>query len=387
VLARDIYRDLYEEPGPSIGDRLALAGKRLAIVLSGGALMLGALDFAGIHSLPGLGPQSPSVSTRIVKSHRTAPRPQKIAQSAEPLRIDVAKPAVKMASPSPVDDLVSVSLKDAISLAMTSPTLDPLPFQSATPPTSVQPAQPAVIAPPTETIVLSAPAKPPIQIPDIAAKSQASVPLAAELQLASLTAPDVKPEPVIVAAPVSIPLDKVPLPRPAPPLSPADRINLKGKDYTRAERCLANAIYFEARSEPIRGQMAVAQVVLNRVFSGFYPSDVCGVIYQNANRHLACQFTFACDGKRDIVNDRRHWAIANRIARQTLDGLIYVPEVGKSTHYHASYVHPNWVREMRRLVRFGVHSFYRPYAWGNGAEEPVWGKPAVLAKMHKTASR
>jgi spore germination cell wall hydrolase CwlJ-like protein len=184
-----------------------------------------------------------------------------------------------------------------------------------------------------------------------------------------------------------IPLDKVPLPRAMPPLSPAERLELSGKEYVRAERCLANAIYFEARSEPIRGQMAVAQVVINRVFSGFYPNDVCGVVYQNAHRHLSCQFTFACDGKSKAITDRRHWAVASRIARQTLDGQIYVPEVGKSTHYHAAYVRPNWVREMRKLVRYGLHSFYRPYAWGNGNEEPVWGPSDSAARVHKTAAR
>jgi len=177
------------------------------------------------------------------------------------------------------------------------------------------------------------------------------------------------------------------LPRAAPPIPPAVRLGLKDKEYARAQRCLANAIYFESRSEPIRGQMAVAQVVLNRVFSGFYPNDICGVVYQNANRHLACQFTFACDGKSKLISERGHWAVANRIARQTLDGQIYVPEVGKSTHYHASYVHPNWVREMKKLVRFGVHSFYRPYAWGTGSEEPVWGTGAAVARVQKTAAR
>ena len=99
--------------------------------------------------------------------------------------------------------------------------------------------------------------------------------------------------------------------------------------------------------------MAVAQVVLNRVFSGFYPKNVCSVVYQNAGHYLACQFTFACDGKRKLINERGAWARANRIAKQTLDGQIYLPEVGKSTHYHALYVHPNWVREMHRLVRYG----------------------------------
>ena len=79
--------------------------------------------------------------------------------------------------------------------------------------------------------------------------------------------------------------------------SPADRLKLSGKPLAKAEKCLADAIYFEARGEPFKGQQAVAQVVMNRVFSGYYPNDVCGVVYQNAGRHLACQFTFACEGK------------------------------------------------------------------------------------------
>ena len=171
------------------------------------------------------------------------------------------------------------------------------------------------------------------------------------------------------------------MPRDAPPVSPAERLGLKGAEYAKAERCLANAVYFEARSEPVRGQMAVAQVVLNRVFSGVYPDDVCSVVYQNAHRRLACQFTFACDGKSKAIADRGSWARAMRIARQTLDGQIYLPEVGKSTHYHATYVSPTWARTMHRLVRHGVHNFYRPYAWGRGDEKPIWGTAAMAAEV------
>jgi hypothetical protein len=187
----------------------------------------------------------------------------------------------------------------------------------------------------------------------------------------------------------AIPLRMVPLPTPAPgvpPPSPAQRLKLEGKEYAKAERCLANAIYFEARSEPVKGQQAVAQVIVNRAFSGFYPNDICGVVYQNAHRHLSCQFTFACDGKSKAITERGHWARANRIAKQTLDGQIYVPEVAKSTHYHAVYVHPNWVREMKKMVRYGVHQFYRPFAWGNGEEEPSWGTRAMQTVSDASAS-
>ena len=123
----------------------------------------------------------------------------------------------------------------------------------------------------------------------------------------------------------------------------------------------------------MRGQIAVAQVVMNRVFSPFYPNDVCGVVYQNSNRHLACQFTFACDGIPDVVTEPDAWARAKRIARDMLDGKLWMPEVAKSTHYHAYWVHPSWVAEMKKIYKLGVHTFYRPLNWGDGSDEPTWG--------------
>ena len=113
------------------------------------------------------------------------------------------------------------------------------------------------------------------------------------------------------------------------PHSPAERLALTGAIRTKAEKCLANAVYFEARGEEVRGQIAVAQVVMNRVFSPFYPKDVCGVVYENANRHNACQFTFACDGIPDVVTEPDAWERAKRIARDMLDGKLWMPEVSK----------------------------------------------------------
>ena len=166
--------------------------------------------------------------------------------------------------------------------------------------------------------------------------------------------------------------------------SPAVRLGLTGKPRARAEKCLADAVYFEARGEPLRGQMAVAQVVMNRVFSGYYPNNVCGVVYQNANRHLACQFTFACEGK-DLsrIDELDMWAQAKRIAKDTLDGKIWLVEVGHATHYHAYWVHPSWVHEMKKMYKLGVHTFYRPRAGGDGSDAPNWApvaaKPAGAA--------
>jgi Cell Wall Hydrolase len=160
-------------------------------------------------------------------------------------------------------------------------------------------------------------------------------------------------------------------------LSPAERLGVVGEERVKAQKCLTEAIYFEARGEPERGQIAVAQVVMNRVFSGYYPNTVCGVVYQNANRKLACQFTFACDGIPDVVKEPDAYERAQRIAAETLDGKHWLPDVGKATHYHARWVHPRWVREMHKLDRIGVHTFYRPRNWGDGSEQPVWGDAPV----------
>lgn len=145
--------------------------------------------------------------------------------------------------------------------------------------------------------------------------------------------------------------------------SPAERLGLAGKRRERAEKCLAEAVYFESRGEPERGQIAVAQVVMNRVFSGYYPSDICRAVYQNAHRRLACQFTFACDNIKDVVTEPRLWKQAKEIAADMLDGLIWDDKVGRATHYHARSVRPNWIREMRKLDRIGEHTFYRPRRW------------------------
>lgn len=163
--------------------------------------------------------------------------------------------------------------------------------------------------------------------------------------------------------------------------SPAERLGLDGKARAKAEKCLAEAVYFEARGEQVRGQIAVAQVVMNRVFSGFYPTTVCGVVYQNANRHLACQFTFACDDVADVVREPDMWERARKIAKATLDGQLWLPEVAKSTHYHAYWVRPSWVHEMKKMYKYGVHTFYRPRAWGDGSEAPSWGNPSETAAI------
>lgn len=123
--------------------------------------------------------------------------------------------------------------------------------------------------------------------------------------------------------------------------------------------CLATAVYFEARGEPDRGQVAVAQVVLNRVNHPIYPDTICDVVFQNQHRRNACQFSFACDGIPERVTEDNAWDKAREIARQVVKGTAYDEDVANATHYHATYVHPRWAPRMKRMTSIGLHRFYR----------------------------
>jgi len=131
------------------------------------------------------------------------------------------------------------------------------------------------------------------------------------------------------------------------------------KRRAAAERCLAQAIYFEARGEPMLGQIAVANIVLNRVKSTYYPNTVCGVVYQNYKNYKRCQFTFACDGRSDQPRDMKSWARSERLARQILQGRKRLASMTNATFYHATYVNPKWSREFSTVKRIGKHIFYR----------------------------
>lgn len=131
-------------------------------------------------------------------------------------------------------------------------------------------------------------------------------------------------------------------------------------------KCLATAIYFEARSEPENGRIAVAQVVLNRLKNPAYPNTICGVVYQNKNKRNRCQFSFACDGIKDRITDKGAWAQAQALARRVLndDRTLYLASVGAATHYHAVYVRPRWARSMQKMQKIGRHIFYKTYNGG-----------------------
>lgn len=125
-------------------------------------------------------------------------------------------------------------------------------------------------------------------------------------------------------------------------------------------KCLATAIYFEARGEPEEGQLAVAQVVLNRVKNPAYPNTVCGVVYQNKTKRNRCQFSFACDGRADRITDNGAWERAQALARKSVNeqATTFLEEVGSATHYHATYVRPRWAGRMKQTDKIGHHIFY-----------------------------
>ncbi len=134
---------------------------------------------------------------------------------------------------------------------------------------------------------------------------------------------------------------------------------LGNQDSARENRCLAEAIYFEARGESEEGQAAVAQVVLNRVSSGLYPATICGVVNQNRRHYNACQFSFACEGKSLRIDEPDAWQRAVRIASEVTNGKTYVSDIGGSTHFHANYVRPRWARRLEKMDVIGHHIFYK----------------------------
>jgi len=137
-------------------------------------------------------------------------------------------------------------------------------------------------------------------------------------------------------------------------------------DRERALRCLTQAIYYEAATEPLEGQRAVAQVVLNRARHPAYPNTVCGVVFQGSERTTGCQFTFTCDGSLARAPMASYWNRARQIAEAALAGYVYKP-VGWATHYHTNWVVPYWSSSLVKAATVGTHIFYRwTGGWGTG---------------------
>ncbi len=123
-------------------------------------------------------------------------------------------------------------------------------------------------------------------------------------------------------------------------------------------RCLSEALYFEARGETVKGQFAVAEVILNRVDSPRYPNSVCGVVRQGTGRKYACQFTYTCDGRAEVIAERRVFERVAKIADIMVGGAER-PLTGGATHYHTKSVSPGWSRSFPRTASIGDHYFYK----------------------------
>ena len=132
-------------------------------------------------------------------------------------------------------------------------------------------------------------------------------------------------------------------------------------------KCLAEAIYFEARGEPVRGQFAVAEVILNRVVSREFPDEVCGVVNQGTGRKYECQFSYTCDGLPETVNDRASWARAEKIAGLALTGEVPLNLTDGAMYYHTTAVSPYWSDLFDMTTQIGVHRFYNSEAWSKSS--------------------
>ena len=123
--------------------------------------------------------------------------------------------------------------------------------------------------------------------------------------------------------------------------------------------CLSEAIYFEARGEPVEGQFAVAEVILNRVDSPKFPNSICKVVRQGTGRKHACQFSYNCDGKLEYIANGSAYDQAKRVARVSMDRKTR-PLTKGATFYHATFVSPSWARSFQHVATIGVHNFYKP---------------------------
>jgi len=137
-----------------------------------------------------------------------------------------------------------------------------------------------------------------------------------------------------------------------------ENVNLFERVFSTQELCLAQAVYFEARGEPLIGQVAIAEVVLNRVANKKYPDNVCGVVFQNQHLSNRCQFSFACDGKSDRPRNIHSWERSLKIVALVMAGE-RSGVAKKATHYHASYVSPGWRLRLDKVGEIGRHIFYR----------------------------
>lgn len=157
--------------------------------------------------------------------------------------------------------------------------------------------------------------------------------------------------------------------------APRKALFSEAEEATTQHNCLATAIYYEARSESLSGQLAVAEVIMNRVADARFPGSVCDVVFQGSYRNTGCQFTFTCDGALARKPRGIRWERAQSVAAHVVLGL-NEPRTGGATHYHADYVDPIWNAGLVKTETIDTHIFYR---FPRGKEWPIYRK-ALAAK-------
>jgi spore germination cell wall hydrolase CwlJ-like protein len=212
--------------------------------------------------------------------------------------------------------------------------------------------------------------------PDGTANAKAAISL--KEQLAGQALPSAEPLKFKQVAPedavainAAVPIAAVPN-----PAARAFLLNAGPDVYSKSLSCLTAAVYYEAATESLDGQRAVAQVVLNRLRHPAYPNSVCGVVFQGSERSTGCQFTFTCDGALARTPNAAIWSRARSVAAAALAGSVYAP-VGWATHYHTNWVVPYWSSSLVKVANVGTHIFYR---WEGG-----WGRAPAFRDGHSGA--
>jgi spore germination cell wall hydrolase CwlJ-like protein len=165
------------------------------------------------------------------------------------------------------------------------------------------------------------------------------------------------------------------------PSAPVEQAAAEPQIDARQHDCLSQAIYYEARGETQQGQVAVAEVIINRTRSRAYPSTICGVVYQGSHLSTGCQFTFTCDGSLGHRPRGRGWERAQRVATAVMLGYTR-PVTNNATHYHTTAVNPVWNSGLVETTQIGVHKFYR---FPRGPERAVY--QAALSRRMGARSR
>ena len=133
--------------------------------------------------------------------------------------------------------------------------------------------------------------------------------------------------------------------------------SMKKPRMNRELKCLSEALYFESRGEDLEGQIAVADVIINRKNSKNFPNTICRVVSEGSHKRNACQFSYNCDGKLELIYNKRAYSRITKLSSMLLNGA-FADITGGATFFHASEVNPSWAKKFRKTKKIGRHIFY-----------------------------